>query len=799
MLAQRNDRFVLFDNRLLVPTQWRGQISETDPSDEPQFRVFNPSIIAVDGGFAMIYRVVDETHNLRRLATCRLSLDLDLDEASVTPLSDLISFADPENLNERALTWHADARYFRLQGDLYISWNDGANKPQNHQFMVRMADDGLVPQDLAKELTSDLERRDTEKNWMFFDDGSSTWAIYSIHPHQLLAASLNETTSVPCHTQPPLDWACDYEEFYGTLRGSAQPLLIDGRFLTIAHSSYKTSHGRVYRACFYEFENAAPFRVLRCGSVPFALPNPVGDRFMLPQLNEAVHSVVYPCGLAQKDDQLVVSYGINDELCAVALIPLQEALASLSPVQDRADTAPLRGAGKPRISAKGASKTGLPVFWWDAAGKKFDGKFGNRKFETGNFGDIAAAEVVAHATGLDVRAPGRNERKILSIGSVLHTAKDGDVIWGTGAKGTKMHLDPQVKNLHAYAVRGPLTLGVLLRSKIDISKITHLFDPGVIIPSMYKEELDQHRASLASQHRGPCIIPHYRDDLLFRREYPEYAHHMVKVDCTPLDMCKALCGADFVISSSLHGIIFAEAMGIPAYWHAPQGGEDETKFYDYYYGTDRYHVKRFTDLETVFKSEPMPLPTFDIEAYLATFPHAVIDDLLKEAAVANERKGPTPSSAINPFPAFNVAIGYENFLPPIDGGHWCSGNEAAVTLSTAKPDSGVGSAEVVLSIVPHNSSLFQRPQRIEVLVNGEQRESVEWDRGDEAERQVRVTVAAPNGTLDARIELRARNARSPRSVRDPERDYAQHPLSFCLNAVDVTPVRAAKARRRWFW
>jgi hypothetical protein len=79
-------------------------------------------------------------------------------------------------------------------------------------------------------------------------------------------------------------------------------------------------------------------------------------------------------------------------------------------------------------------------------------------------------------------------------------------------------------------------------------------------------------------------------------------------------MIDAMIGADRVVSSSLHGLIFAESLGIPACWLAPVGGEDDLKYYDYYYGTGRFAVKRFDNLEDALRAEPMPLPKFEFQS-----------------------------------------------------------------------------------------------------------------------------------------------------------------------------------------
>ena len=50
---------------------------------------------------------------------------------------------------------------------------------------------------------------------------------------------------------------------------------------------------------------------------------------------------------------------------------------------------------------------------------------------------------------------------------------------------------------------------------------------------------------------------------------------------------RQLLQADFVISASLHGIVLAEAYGIPAIYFNSKNSETLFKYNDYYHGTGR--------------------------------------------------------------------------------------------------------------------------------------------------------------------------------------------------------------------
>ncbi len=624
------DCFEILDSHALCPAAWRENLHE-DP------RVFNPSIVAAHDGesFILCYRVVG-ANLVRRIAICRVSTNLACIEGSVVPLSDLLAFSNHPHLKQRARTWHADPRLFWLNNRLYVTWNDGGNKPENHQFMVEIDPKTLSPVGMVREIQIKGERRSIEKNWMFFSTRGSIWAVYSVEPLVILAAHFVGEDKVICERSYTQEWKSDYSPVFGVLRGSAGPMRWRNGLLTIAHSSHKMADGRHYVACAYELSHEFPFGIRRSPVRPLALPNPLKGHCAHEKLNADIAQVIYPCGSVIVDDGVLISYGINDERCAIARMPLNDVEKTLAPVassmgrlevlsQPKHLLAKLDILRKTESNQNGPAtscpspKMCLPLFWWNAAGKKFDTNHGSRMFSVGNFGDIASRDIVQQLSGLIAISPSPAVPKMLAVGSVLHRAASGDIIWGSGIKGGAKQLSPKIRNLYIAAVRGPLSLDYLKKSGQDVDQITRLFDPGYLLAHLherYLNELPEPDPALGRIR----IVPHYKDDLFMRRLYHNYLKSFVSVDCSPLEMLRSLKGAEAVFSSSLHGIIFAESLGIPAYWLKPLCGEDTLKYYDYYYGTDRYEVRMFEDLHAALKAPPMPLPTVNHAACIATFP-----------------------------------------------------------------------------------------------------------------------------------------------------------------------------------
>ncbi len=715
----------------LAPVEWQGVAT----------RAFNAAITEVDGGYAIAYRVVHVDAEHRRIATARLDEQLALVPGSVVALSDEVEYAD-DALPERARTWHADPVYARLKGRLYLIWNDGGARPANHQFIAPMTDDGQHFAGPAKELTT-LDRRDIEKNWTLFEVDGEVYATYSFRPHRVLRVDLD--TAGPTVVGHPIyasEFDSTYERIFGVIRGGTQPVRVGDSFLALAHSSYKLPEGRVYRGALVEFEAKPPFRITHLAKAPFDLPSHVGTHFQHEKLNPDVHEVIYPRGLARgRDGEWIVSYGLNDEACAIAVMSADEFGAGLG--AEVRTVYSQRPGGRPlpplrhELRPDAAAKPELPVFWFDAKLKLFDGFEGGRRFVTGNFGDIASAWAARQLSGVSTRTAMPGEPRLLAIGSVLQRAQDGDVVWGSGVKGGSQPLRPGI-DLDVRAVRGPLSVEYLQEAGVSTDRISHLFDPGALFPHLYADQLEA-----AEGRGGDRIVPHYHDDLMMRRRHYEHLDAFVSVDTTPLGMMQALKGADRVFSSSLHGIIFAEAMGIPAYWLAPIGGEDELKYYDYYYGTGRTVVKRFESLDEAMRSDPMELPEFDIEGYLQTFPH----DTVERLSAVGIRPGQRFEFKDWKTRRLQRYFALSGFRPSDRGGVWMTSPRGAIGANVlAQPGEALEVTVTFTRVHPHKSTAARH---LRAQANGGPLQLVSWRRvgGDRVEVSLAFTAQSHETAL----------------------------------------------------
>lgn len=184
--------------------------------------------------------------------------------------------------------------------------------------------------------------------------------------------------------------------------------------------------------------------------------------------------------------------------------------------------------------------------------------------------------------GIDILTQKRG--KLFSIGSVMHFAKDGDTIWGTGING-KMSLDLlQFKNLDVRAVRGPQTALILKKMGLTVPEV--FGDPGILTSRYWPDD--------GSPKTGPVFIPHMREDV------PESVAKQCKI-ISPLlpldDFIAGIRSASEVYSSSLHGVIIAESYGISAALIKNKSGEAPFKYLDYYQGTGRDTLVEFESID----------------------------------------------------------------------------------------------------------------------------------------------------------------------------------------------------------
>jgi len=230
------------------------------------------------------------------------------------------------------------------------------------------------------------------------------------------------------------------------------------------------------------------------------------------------------------------------------------------------------------------------VYWWQP------------KDDRPNIGDFVAYDLVSRVLAqkgkrvIDKKDP---SHKLVSVGSVLHFANTGDTLWGTGLNKKIDDSKNQFTQLDVRAVRGPLTREYLMNKGISVPEV--FGDPAILLPYFYPVSLMKDPA----KHTDHIVINHMNDDM---SKYEAYKDKLVTPMQYPGSFIEAIVNTDRVISSSLHGVIIAEAYGIPAVFYQSGSGESMFKYNDYAMGTGRESIPIASSVEEALALDIPPVP-----------------------------------------------------------------------------------------------------------------------------------------------------------------------------------------------
>ncbi|MDY0830148.1 polysaccharide pyruvyl transferase family protein [Microbacterium sp. BG28] len=197
------------------------------------------------------------------------------------------------------------------------------------------------------------------------------------------------------------------------------------------------------------------------------------------------------------------------------------------------------------------------------------------------------------------------EVRLLAVGSILHFARDADIVWGSGVNGKVPTSEIDASSLDIRAVRGPLTAGVL-RSKGMI--VPDVFgDPGLLLPDLLGVRRSENPT------RQLLVIPNLHDWPTWRR------NPAVISPRSPFEVVvRAVAESTHVVASSLHGLVMADALGVPASLLRPSK-ENLFKYEDYYEGTGRRLPRVSDSIEEAVRRPGAPLE-WNPDALKAAFP-----------------------------------------------------------------------------------------------------------------------------------------------------------------------------------
>jgi len=146
-------------------------------------------------------------------------------------------------------------------------------------------------------------------------------------------------------------------------------------------------------------------------------------------------------------------------------------------------------------------------------------------------------------------------------------------IWGTGSIGP--HRTDFIPNVSFAAVRGPITACLMGNDSLPCG------DPGLLVGELFEGKLPKRK-----KFKIGVILHHSQTLSVAGASYVEQTRNARFINVKRLnafDVVSQISECEFVMSSSLHGLIVADALRIPNIWLDPRDihGTARFKFYDY--------------------------------------------------------------------------------------------------------------------------------------------------------------------------------------------------------------------------
>ena len=172
------------------------------------------------------------------------------------------------------------------------------------------------------------------------------------------------------------------------------------------------------------------------------------------------------------------------------------------------------------------------------------------------------------------------------------------------------------RKLDVRAVRGPLTREVLLQFGHQCPEVYG--DPAILMPLFYQPTVEKKNKYI--------VVPQFVYEYRFRQAHPN--EKVVSMNTNDYrSVIDEIAASETVYTSSLHGIILAEAYGVPAVFFRELKKVIDFKYLDYYYSTGRRDIQIAESFAEALNMTPPPLPDLSglRQGLLDSFPYDLWD------------------------------------------------------------------------------------------------------------------------------------------------------------------------------
>lgn len=269
-----------------------------------------------------------------------------------------------------------------------------------------------------------------------------------------------------------------------------------------------------------------------------------------------------------------------------------------------------------------------------------------------NAGDRIGPNLVSHITGRPtVHSAEASKSRLFTIGSIADGVDANGIVWGAGL------MDPGPQRIQAvqsniFALRGKLSHGELRKAGLGVSDVP-LGDPGILARALLKER------SKKKYRLG--VIAHYVDQIhpWVNAVASEEGVLLIDIRKDPESVLREIDACENIVSSSLHGLIFSEALDIPNLWVGLSERVIRTgfKFRDWFSTTGKPQEEPFVPKEADSAKEVIHRATLhdcqiDTSELTAAFPFSRLEELSDRVdgtfvSLANARRKPLPIFVIS--------------------------------------------------------------------------------------------------------------------------------------------------------
>ncbi|PPG33466.1 hypothetical protein C5B97_02355 [Pseudoclavibacter sp. RFBB5] len=196
-----------------------------------------------------------------------------------------------------------------------------------------------------------------------------------------------------------------------------------------------------------------------------------------------------------------------------------------------------------------------------------------------NFGDEMSPLAWSIASSSKAQWSPPSSADAIAIGSILHLAlRDARrdlLVWGTGGRQDLTSAEKQrLDSWNILAVRGPRTAALLGSESVVTG------DPGLFASELLSRPIRKKSGK-------KIYLPHFRawstnEGIDGIRSAKKLGFQVLTPAHSPKHIAEQIAESQYLAASSLHGLIFAHALGVPAMAVTPPGQEPDFKYRDHY-------------------------------------------------------------------------------------------------------------------------------------------------------------------------------------------------------------------------